>query len=119
MEETTKSVGISLGWNCHSAVWGVNNNIREKKENGYNTCPFDMMITNYPGIVECIKNDFKHLYDENYLELVYANDNESTIINTKYRFGFNHESPGHADLYLIENWPSGKNHFVSNNYENF
>ena len=118
-EQIPNFVGISLGWNCHSATWGVNNNIREKKVNGYNTCPFDKMMTNYPGICECIKDDFEYLYHEDYLELVYVNENECLIINTKYRFVFNHESPGHGDLYLTENWPSGKNHFVSNNYENF
>jgi hypothetical protein len=29
------SVGISLGLNCSSAMWGTQNGYREKKENGY------------------------------------------------------------------------------------
>ena len=66
----TTNIGISLGWNCHSAMWGVSNNIRDRKENGYNTCPFDIMVTNYPGICECINDDFKHLCDEKYLEII-------------------------------------------------
>ena len=112
------NIGISLGWNCHSAKWGVENIVRKRKENGYKTCPFDIMVTNFPGICQCIQDDFRYLCDENHLELIKVDDNESTIYNTKYNFAFNHESPGHANLYLGENWPLGKNHFVVNNYEN-
>ena len=52
-------VGISLGMKCDSAVWGVVNGLRNTKENGYKTCPFDEMLTNYPGLIECLKDDFK------------------------------------------------------------
>ena len=115
----TTNISISLGWNCHSAGWGVMNGKRARKEDGYKTCPFDLMVTNYVGICECIKDDFKYFCDESYLELIKVNDNEHTIYNNKYNFGFNHESPGHADLYISECWENGMNHFVMNNYENF
>jgi len=114
----TENVGISLGWNCYSATWGVENNVRIRKESGYKTCPFDILVSNYVGICECIKDDFVHLCDENYLELIKIDENESLIYNKKYNFGFNHESPGHGNLYLTENWSCGKDHFVMNNYEN-
>ena len=114
----TEHIGISLGWNCHSSVWGVENNIRARKENGYQTCPFDIMVTNYVGICECINDDFKHLCDEKYLEMIKVSDAESTIYNNKYNFVFNHESPGHANLYLTENWEHGTDHYIINNYEN-
>jgi hypothetical protein len=48
-------VGISLGWNCNSAIYGVNNGIRLEKKDGYKTCPFDEMLSNLPGIIKCIK----------------------------------------------------------------
>jgi hypothetical protein len=115
-----KKIGISLGWNCYSAVWAVNNNIRTRKNEGYNTCPFDKMISNYDGLVECLNDDFLYFFDENYLELIKEQkENEYTIYNNKYNFGFNHESPGHADLYITENWPEGINHFINNNFDNF
>lgn len=114
------NIGISLGWNCYSAVWGVDIGIRKRKSEGYTTCPFDMMITNYKGIVDCLNDDFKYFYDENYLELIKEiKENEYTIYNNKYNFGFNHESPGHADLYITESWPEGINHFINKNYHNF
>ena len=63
------NVGISLGWNCHSAVVGVNHGLRKRKENGYKTCVFDTMISNFDGVVECIKDDFAFFTDEKYLIL--------------------------------------------------
>ena len=115
----TTNIGISLGWNCHSAMWGVSNNIRDRKENGYNTCPFDIMVTNYPGICECINDDFKHLCDEKYLEIIKHCDfeNETVVYNNKYNFSFNHEGPGVANLYITEKWEHGRDHFIINNFQ--
>ena len=62
--------GISLGWNCDSASVGVSTGLRKTKQNGYKTCPFDEMITNYKGIIECIKDDFEFLCDIKYLKLI-------------------------------------------------
>jgi hypothetical protein len=119
-------IGISLGWNCYSAAWGVANNIREKKINGYKTCPFDECFTNYNGVIECINDNFKYFLDINYLKLIKAQftiesikEEELLIINTKYNFIFNHESPGHANLYLTEKWLGGINHFIDNNFKEF
>jgi hypothetical protein len=53
-------IGISLGMKCDSAVWGVENNIRSTKANGYKTCPFDEIISNLPGIIQCLRDDFKY-----------------------------------------------------------
>ena len=119
------NVAISLGWNCGSAVWAVNTGIRSKKSDGYGTCPFDIMVSNYKGVVECIEDDFKYFCDERYLTLIkdldpdHPSDTELSIYNTKYNFAFNHESPGHADLHVTENWPEGINHFVNNSFAHF
>ena len=112
------AIGISLGMNCDAAVHGVANGIRETKQNGYKTCPFDEMLTNYPGLVECIRDDFKYFCNPEYLTIIETSDGPM-IYNTKYKFLFNHESPGHADLYITQNWEGGMNHFIKNNYENF
>ena len=64
---TTNS--ISLGWRCKSAGHAVDIGIRKRKEDGYKTCPFDMMISNYEGLVQCIRDDFKYFCDTQYLEL--------------------------------------------------
>lgn len=116
---------ISLGWNCSSASEGVACGYRKTKAQGYKTCPFDEMNTNYDGIVRCIQDNFEGFCDPQYLALrtfpstcpYYPN--ETLIVNTKYGFIFNHESPGHADLYKTQAWSGGINHFVENNFEHF
>jgi hypothetical protein len=119
------AIGISLGWNCYSAAKGVEMGIRSRKANGYNTCPFDELLTNYPGVVECIRDDFSGFLDLKYLELFKVSDKspyctgDTLIRNTKYKFVFNHESPGHAGLWQSEGWPGGINHFVANSFEKF
>lgn len=110
--------GISLGWNCYSAAIGVSTGLRKTKQNGYKTCPFDEMITNYKGIVECIKDDFEFLCDIKYLKLTKVRE-ENMIYNTKYNFIFNHESPGHANLFISQKWAKGINHYIMNDYEEF
>lgn len=124
-----KIEGISLGWNCSGASDGTKLGLRNIKENGYKTCPFDMMISNYIGICKCIEDDFKYFCDPQYLELRQGplnskhipnqKDEEMWIYNTYYGFAFNHEAPGHGDLFLSERWIGGVNHFVENNFENF
>lgn len=123
--------GISLGWRCESAQIGISNNIRSTKSEGYNTCPFDLHNSNYLGVIECIKDDFKYLTDTKYLEVregTFCSEHfamfnkplvERQIVNTYYGFVYNHESPGHANLYRTENWSGGINHFVDNNFEKF
>ena len=114
---------ISLGWNCESASKGVSLGIRKTRENGYKTCPFDECITNYEGILLCIKEDFKYFCDLNYLKLIPAKfstggiiKDELLIYNIRYNFIFNHESPEHGNLYIKQNWQGGKNHYIDNNF---
>lgn len=116
---------ISLGWNCHPAMLGIEQGLRKRKIDGYKTCPFDEMITNYNGIVQCIENDFQDFCNPDTLEIKhipseskYLKD-DFIIYNKKYKFLFNHESPGHAKLWIDQKWPGGINHFIANNYEKF
>lgn len=118
-------IGISLGHNCFSASHGVYIGLRGRKADGYTTCPFDEMNSTYEGVVECLKDDFKYFTDTRYLKLVHRPStckyypNETLVYNTKYGFIFNHESPGHADLYRIQSWTGGMNHFIENDFAKF
>ena len=47
-------IGISLGGDCLPAEWGVHYGYRHSKQQNYKTCPFDLMGTNYSGIIKCI-----------------------------------------------------------------
>lgn len=121
-----EKIGISLGWNCTPAIYGVEHGIRKSKSNGYRTCPFDEMISNLKGLIECLDDDFRYLTDSNYLSVVPApfasggiKKGEPLIYNTKYKFIFNHESPGHADLYLSQKWEGGINNFIDEDFRLF
>jgi hypothetical protein len=120
------STAISLGWDCGPAYEGIVLNLKTNKENGYKTCPFDICVTNYTGIVNCIKDDFKYLMDSNYLEVMKAEiqtPNNSVQIgdklirNTKYNLVFNHESPEHGNLWNQEKWSNGQYHYVVNDFK--
>lgn len=124
MERTP--VAISLGWSCESATRGVDIKIRERKENGYLTCPFDECITNYEGVILCLQEDFKHFFDPEYLKVLPALFTFSNIVkgdiliyNTRYNFIFNHESPDHADICTQQGWPGGKYYFTDNGFHRF
>lgn len=109
-------IGISLGMRCLSAELGVLRGLRGRKNGGYKTCPFDIMVSPYKGMIECIQNDFQDFMNPEYLT-IQTYSNELLIRHTKYKFIFNHESPGHSDLYLKQAWKNGKDHFVMDNYK--
>jgi hypothetical protein len=121
--------GVSLGWNCDSAIIGVSTGLRKTKQDGYKTCPFDEMITNYKGMIDCINDNFEYLCDKKYLELIKIpkeskwlntnGDGDIMIYHKKYKFIFNHESPGHANLFNSQKWANGINHYIINEYEEF
>jgi hypothetical protein len=107
------NVGISLGWNCDAAVKGSEIGIRKMKADGYKTCPFDLCLTNYKGIVECINDDFKYFMDSAYLsvcepliERPHFNPGDLLIYNKKYNFIFPHESP----------WETKNNYYIENDF---
>jgi hypothetical protein len=112
-------IPISLGFLSDSRIH-ITSKYNLSKEQGYLTCPFDLMMTNYKGVIDCINDDFKDFCNLNYIEIKrMPGIEEDWIYHRKYNFLFNHESPGHANLYIHQNWSSGINHFINNSYENF
>ena len=55
-EKKEKKMYISLGWRCESAVRRTQ--IYNLKRPDYNTCVFDLMISNLNGVIKCFENDF-------------------------------------------------------------
>ena len=123
--------GVSLGLNCQPAILAVNSEIRSKKINGYKTCPFDELVSNYKGIINCINDDFRFFlnvdlkkcnndlikFDNKY----YYNNlflNQNIIYNKTYKFIFSHESPIDS-VYTHEKWEKGINHYIIDNYKEF
>ena len=83
---------ISLGWNCSPAIIRKNT-FKQSKLEGYNTCPFDLCITPYQSLVDCLKTDFSNFFN---LRI------ENEIIMNEYNMWFNHEAP--TDLYSDNNF---------------
>lgn len=110
------TVFISLGYNCLPAAWGVYSKKRAKKKDGYKTCPFDLMVSSYKGIIKCINEDFKNFTNVSFLMV----DKNNLIHNTYYDFLFNHESPLKShNLVKSERWKNGPNRFIENNFSKF
>lgn len=82
---------ISLGWACFSTMYGVHTGLRERKSSGYKTCPFDLMLTNIEGVLDCIRTDFEDFLNLNYFDCTTHLPKEYFPVNTKYDFKFNHE----------------------------
>ena len=118
-------VTISLGYNCESAIRSKMFGLRHSKAEGYQTCPFDVLLSNYEGLLLCLDEDFLHLTDTRYLEVMnvphddplYNMTTDRVIYNTRYNFVFLHESPIQYQ-YEKDQWEHGINHFVTNDYEN-
>lgn len=120
------STAVSLGYNCRTSSTLVSEGWRPSKADGYKTCPFDLCIAPYDGVVKCIQDKFCDFLNPSYLvmqtvpgALLESAHDEELLYNTKYGFVFLHESPGHGNLYETENWPGGKYHFVADNWAEF
>lgn len=114
---------ISLGYNCDPRIY-IKYNLGLKKENGYNTGPFDLCITPFESLCKCIETDFQFFFDDLRLipwecpddRPIDDRENKHAITN-HYNMIFNHESSGFSHLFNI-----GKNDdlfYIRNNFEKF
>jgi FkbM family methyltransferase len=92
---------ISLGWNCSPAIMRKNV-FKYSKENGYKTCPFDLCVTPYQSLIDCLQDDFKKFFN---LRI------ENGIIMNEYNIWFNHEAPG--ELYSNNNFEKFKERYTN------
>nr|QOI90620.1 hypothetical protein HWQ62_00489 [Pyramimonas orientalis virus] len=130
---------LSLGQNCQSLVNLVNDKHVPLKSNGRRTCLFDLSLTSYYAICELFENTFDlttflnfRLIDNPHGEKfcqTHIDDNERHLLfnpKTGLPYGqivinemgcmFNHESPGHPELYHTERWTS-KTMFVDDDFK--
>jgi len=73
---------ISLGWNCTPRAL-IKNLFNLSKGNGYNSCPFDLCVTPFKGLVDCLSENFSRFFNLRIVDGVIMND---------YDMWFNHES---------------------------
>lgn len=83
------------------------------------TCPFDRMVTNMHGVLDCIKTDFKHFLDTKNLIMKPLQNhlaNSFMLEHKLYNFRFNHESnsmPAHKKRH------GGAYHYTRDNFTNW
>jgi hypothetical protein len=123
-------VAISLGLNCYDSSASVALNLRKRKAEGYLTGPFDLILSNYQGMIKCLLEDCAHLTDSSFLELKPVIDVPAVlrreydgpyiIYNTRYKFVFPHES------HHLRHWREDSagnismfEHFVANDFFHF
>jgi hypothetical protein len=105
---------ISLGWNCSPAINRANN-YGYNKSNGYLTCPFDLVVTPYDGLCNCILDNFDRSKFFN-LRVEYDPINKQDCILNEYDMWFNHESEQLYNNDKVE-WHPGK--WGENNFKLF
>lgn len=74
---------ISLGWFCGTAASMAKCGLRSRSG------PFDWYFNNFPGVLECMENDFIDFLDKE--NLVMLDDRPGEFLDTKHGFHFNHE----------------------------
>lgn len=104
-DDITGYTPISLGWNCNPAIIRANK-YNFKKANGYLSCPFDLGVTPFNGLCECILGNFDKEKFFN-LRVEYDSINKQDCILNDYNMWFNHESEKMDNNEKIE-WYPGK-----------
>lgn len=116
-------VALSLGLNCYDSSISVVLNLRKRKTDGYLTGPFDLMLSNYQGVIKCLAEDCAHLTDSSFLQLKPVTDVPTSltsqydspyvIYNSRYKFAFPHESHHmRKNVSILE-------HFAANDFFHF
>ena len=122
-EEQQQHCLVSLGYNCDPRIH-MAHNLNITRDAGYRSCPFDLCITPFQGLCECIETDFAYFFHELMLTPGPNADGDRSqcgngglnIIN-RYGMIFNHESPTHSHMFC-----GGKNDdlfYIRNNFEEF
>jgi hypothetical protein len=114
---------ISLGHNCAPRIY-IKDDLKISKILGYKTCPFDLCITNFDSLCNCLNTDFKYFFDD--LRLISgcnAPGNRSNCgvggmnITNTYNIIFNHEGSTHSHLFDVGK--DDDNFFIRNDFDEF
>jgi len=96
---------ISIGCQCSPRIY-IKNALQLSKKQGYDSCPFDLCMTPYQALYDCLQTDFQHFFDD--LHLVEGDNADGDRshcgrglenIRNKYGMTFNHEGSTHSHLF--------------------
>lgn len=81
---------VSLGFFCSTASELEKIGLRDA------SYPFDWLISDFKGVIECIQNDFQDFLK--YDNLYQSKNNKNYYLDMKYNFQFFHDFSKHTDL---------------------
>jgi hypothetical protein len=119
----SEQIYISLGYNCGPRIY-MKTDLHINMATGYLTCPFDLCITKFDALYNCIETDFKYFFDE--LKLIPGGnaDGDRSLcgpggmnITNYYNIIFNHEGSTHSHLFKTET--NNDLFYIQNDYEEF
>jgi hypothetical protein len=96
---------ISLGCYCYPRVY-MKEKLNLTYKNNYKSCPFDLCVTPYTSLYDCLKTDFKYFFDDLHLAVGCNAPGNRTLcgeggkdIKNYYGMIFNHEGSTHSHLF--------------------
>ncbi len=113
---------ISLGNNCAPREY-MKHTLQITKKNGYHSCPFDLCITPYNSLIECLKTDFEHFFDLSLTGGLNAEGDRTLCgkgeknITNRYGMIFNHEGSTHS--HLFKEGKNDDNFYIRNDFYEF
>jgi hypothetical protein len=100
------TIYISIGCECSPRIY-IKHKLNITNHNGYKTCPFDLCITPFQSLYNCIKTDFEFFFDN--LHTIPCGSNADGdrskcgdgLLNITNYYGivFNHEGSTHSHLF--------------------
>ena len=94
------SIYISIGCQCNPRIF-IKRTYNLTKKNGYKSCPFDLCVTPFESLYNCIETDFKFFFDNLHTT---PDGSGGRNISNYYEMEFNHEGTG-----LSHEFNEGKN----------
>lgn len=114
------SISIALGEDCRSTIFGVRSKMRPSKKDGYQSCPFDLMVADVKGVIKCFNDNFNLFTERSFLiRRPFEDQKHYLISNHEYGFYFNHESFTPEAILNKNIWTEGSDHFIKNDFQNF
>lgn len=96
---------ISIGCQCDPRIY-IKKLLNLTHDNGYKSCPFDLCITPFESLCNCIETDFKFFFDNLHTIPGEKADGDRSkcsdvLLNIKNYYGmtFNHEGSTHSHLF--------------------
>lgn len=102
---SNSNIYLSIGCQCNPRMY-IKNTLNLSKIGGYKSGPFDLCITPFDSLCECLKTNFKHFFDDLHTISGVNSDGDRSMcgpgllnITNYYGMTFNYEGATHSHLF--------------------